>query len=87
MRIPIAISADLEAGVVLVRYRRLAEGASIAHDAQIAPGATAGLDEDGDIEAIELLNVEAATLAAAADYAHRHELAFPRDLSRLLEAA
>ena len=87
MKNPISISADLEAGVVLVRYRRLPEGTYIAHDAQIAPGATAGIDRDGNIEAIELLNVDRATLRAAAEYAHEHELAFPRDLSHLLEAA
>jgi hypothetical protein len=84
---PIYISADLEAGVVLVRYRRLTDGTLIAEDHRIAPGATAGIDSQGDIVAIELLDVNEATLAAAAAYAHQRNLAFPRDLSRLLDAA
>jgi hypothetical protein len=87
MKPPISISADLEAGVVLVRYRRLPEGSYIVHDVQIASGATAGIDTDGNIEAIELLNLNTVTLSAAADYAHTHQLAFPTNLSHLLEAA
>ncbi len=84
---PIYISADLEAGVVLVRYRRLADADLIKEDHRIAPGATAGIDSHGDVVAIELLDVDSATLAAAAAYAHQRDLAFPRDLSRLLDAA
>lgn len=87
MTAPIYISADLEARVVLVRYRRLPDGALVKEDYRIAPGASAGIDAHGDVVAIELLSVDDATLAAAAAYAHQRELAFPRDLSRVLEAA
>ncbi len=84
---PIQISADFESRLILVRYRRLSPGTRVEHDDQVAPGATAGVDADGNVVAIELLSVEPATLAAAQRYAHEHGLAFPRDLSRLLEAA
>jgi hypothetical protein len=87
MTTPISVTADLEAGVVLVRYRRLSKGAHIHHDELIVGGATAGIDAEGNVVSIELLNLAAPTLAAAADYAHGHGLAFPLDLSHLLEAA
>lgn len=84
---PVAISADLEAGVILVRYRNLPAGARIDRDDQIAPAATAGVDENGKVVTIELLSVDDSTLTAAADYAHMRGLAFPLALSRLLDAA
>ena len=87
MMTPIWISADLEGGIILVRYRRLAEGECIGRDDYIAPGVTAGMDTAGNIVSIELLTVAPVALAAAAAYAHAHALAFPRDLSHLLEAA
>jgi hypothetical protein len=87
MTIPISVSADFEARVILVRYRHVAEGARVQYDDPIAPGATAGIDADGRVVAIELLNTDAPTLAAASGYAHGHQLAFPLHLSHLLEAA
>ena len=84
---PVAISADLEAAVILVRYRYLPDGTRIDHDDRIAPGATAGVDANGNVVAIELLSVDEGTLAAAADYAHARQLAFPLALSHLLDAA
>jgi hypothetical protein len=84
---PVAISADLEAGAILVRYRHLPDGTRIDHDDRIALGATAGVDSNGKVVSIELLSVEDETLAAAADYAHTRQLAFPLALSHLLDAA
>jgi uncharacterized protein YfaQ (DUF2300 family) len=87
MTAPISVSADFEAGVILVRYRRLPQGVRIDHDEQIAPGATAGIDADHNVVSIELLSTSQSTLDAAAKYAHARSLAFPLDLSHLLEAA
>ena len=87
MTIPISVSADFEARVILVRYRRLAEGTRVQYDQPIAPGASAGIDADGRAVAIELLNTDAPTLEAASGYAHVRKLAFPLHLAQLLEAA
>jgi hypothetical protein len=87
MTIPISVSADFEARVILVRYRNVPKGFRIDHDDSIAPGATAGIDSDGRVVAIELLNTEDQTLEAASAYAHSRQQAFPLHLSHLLEAA
>ncbi len=84
---PILVSADFEAGVILVRYRRLPQGERIEHDEPIVAGATAGIDSDGNIVTIELLSVAPVTLDAATEYAHARGLAFPLALSHLLDAA
>lgn len=87
MTTPISVSADFEAGVVLVRYRRMPQGEYVQRDERIVAGATAGIDSDGNVVAIELLSVAPVTLAAATEYAHARGLAFPLALSHLLDAA
>ena len=73
--------------VILVRYRNVPKGSRVDHDDLIAPGATAVVDSDGTVVAIELLNTDDQTLEAASAYAHSRQLAFPLHLSHLLEAA
>jgi hypothetical protein len=41
----------------------------------------ADLEAKGNVVAIELLDLEPATIAAAREYARSHGLAFPRDLA------
>jgi hypothetical protein len=87
MLTPIAIHADLEAGAYEITYRRLPRGTFIDRDERIAPGATAGIGPRGKVVGIELLDLEAATLAAAREYAAAHGLGFPQYLPGVLVAS
>ncbi|MEA2664133.1 MAG: hypothetical protein QOI11_1077 [Candidatus Eremiobacteraeota bacterium] len=84
---PVEIHADLEANAYEITYRHLAEGERIDHDERIAVSGSAGIDSTGNVVAIELLDLEPATIAAAREYARSHGLAFPRDLAGLSVAA
>jgi hypothetical protein len=86
MRAPLSISADFEADAYEITYRRLPSGRFIDHDERIAPGVTAGIGPNGQIFGIELLGLDAATVAAARDYAAVHGLAFPQHIEGLRSA-
>ncbi len=87
MIVPVEIHADLEANAYEITYRHLAADERIDRDERIAAGGSAGLDASGNVVAIELLDLDPATIAAARDYARSHGLAFPRDLAGLSVAA
>jgi hypothetical protein len=84
---PVEIHADLEANAYEITYRHLSEGERVDRDERIAPSGSAGIDARGNVIAIELLDLEPATIAAAREYAQAHGLAFPRDLAGVLAAA
>ena len=80
MLAPIEIRADFEADAYEVMYRRLPEGTFVDHDVRVGPGVTASILPDGNIMGIELLGLQADTVAAAECYAAQHGLEFPADL-------
>jgi hypothetical protein len=83
LTVPVEIHADLKANAYEITYRHLALGERIDHDERIAASGSAGIDSTGNVVAIELLDLEPATIAAAREYAHSRGLAFPRNLTGL----
>ena len=84
---PLEIHADFEANAFEIRYRHLKRGTLIDHDERVAASISVGVDQCGNIVAIELLSLEPSVLADARAYANSKGLAFPRDLAGLLATA
>ena len=87
MRLPIGFRADHEVDAYEIAYGRLPDAGFVHHDERIVPGAGAAIGPAGDVVAIELLDLQPATLAAAAAYAAARGLAFPADVRRLVAAS
>jgi uncharacterized protein YuzE len=80
---PTNVELDLDDELAYIRYR---EGTSASTTDVLPDGVVAAdFDESGRLLGIELLSLDAETVAAARDFAHKHGAAFPVDL-RLVAA-
>jgi hypothetical protein len=69
--------------VAYVKYRKQHAGSPAPRTTQISPnvGVYVDFDHAGAVLGIELIGVDAESMAVAARFASDNELAFPRDLS------
>jgi len=69
--------------VAYVCYRERPDGAQPPKTKRISPDVNVDFDDRGTVLGIELVGVDAESLAVAAQFAndHDHDLDFPRDLS------
>jgi hypothetical protein len=67
--------------VAYVCYRKRPDGAQPPKTKRISPDVNVDFDDWGTVLGIELVGVDAESLAVAAQFANDHALDFPRDLS------
>jgi uncharacterized protein YuzE len=79
----IGLSVDLQAQAGYVRYRSLPAGER-ARSKRISEDVVADCRENGELLGVELLALDDDAMAQARDFATKHDLAFPRDLSSAL---
>jgi uncharacterized protein YuzE len=67
--------------VAYVCYRKRLEGTAPPRTKRISPDVNVDYDDGGSVLGIELVGVDAESLAVAVQFANEHDLVFPRDLS------
>jgi uncharacterized protein YuzE len=67
--------------VAYVRYRERPEGAQPPKTKRISRDVNVDFDDQGSVLGVELVGVDAESLAVAARFANDHDLDFPRDLT------
>jgi uncharacterized protein YuzE len=82
---PIKTSIDHEIGAAYVSYREIAPGEATRTE-RVDFDVRVDYNAAGDLLGIELLAVDEPAVALARDFAAKHDLAFPRDLSGLVPA-